>query len=597
MSEERKTLIAELKDTLSRERMWLIACGIITAVASFLRFYQLELRPFHHDEGVNGWFLTNLIRHGTYAYDPANYHGPTLYYITLAFTQVFGVETSVTRASVAVFGVLTVILIFYLRPYIGTYGSLIAAGMVALSPGMVFISRYFIHEIFFVMLSLTLVMSLLMFIDRKRAGIGAIFWISLILAVCFVPSALNLAAFLGDDKGTAALWALRIGFLLVDAVLIFFVVRLLVNWNSGRPIYFLLAAASLALSFATKETGFIAFGTMLIALACIVIWQKIRGTAAVSDTLSIEPITFAGFRSAFGTAADKWLLIAAAALLFTYIVVLFFSSFFTYFDGVGKAFEAYAIWTKTGSKDHTGNGRWAYFTWGWAVEAPIFILSAVGTAVAFYLAKHRFAMFAGLWAVGLLAAYTIIPYKTPWLALSFLLPMCIVGGYGVGQMMTARRSEWRALGVAALLAAAAVLGYQTYEQNFVQYDDNSRPYIYAHTRREFLSMMERIGHYGIKSGKGNDIGVAVMSPDYWPMTWYTRDMPKVVYYSTINDSPTEEMIIVKKKDQDTAAITKFSAQYRYVGTYPLRPGVDLVLLVKADLADPDTKEVYKLAEK
>ncbi|MBA2645499.1 MAG: TIGR03663 family protein, partial [Pyrinomonadaceae bacterium] len=52
-------------------------------VAAIIRVYALELRPLHHDEGVNGFFLTRLFREGKYEYDPANYHGPTLYYLAL----------------------------------------------------------------------------------------------------------------------------------------------------------------------------------------------------------------------------------------------------------------------------------------------------------------------------------------------------------------------------------------------------------------------------------------------------------------------------------------------------------------------------------
>src|SRR5687767_2101445 len=125
--------------------VWLAGCAAITAAAAFLRFFQLGLKPFHHDEGVNGWFLTNLFRDGLYKYDPANYHGPTLYYISLAFAEVFGLETVPVRWSVAIWGVLIVVLAFYLRPYIGQVGALAAAAFLAISPGMVYISRYFIH--------------------------------------------------------------------------------------------------------------------------------------------------------------------------------------------------------------------------------------------------------------------------------------------------------------------------------------------------------------------------------------------------------------------------------------------------------------------
>src|SRR5215207_7702458 len=100
---------------VNSDLLWYVSCFLITATAVFFRFVSLTLKPLHHDEGVNGWFLTNLFRDGKYAYDPANYHGPTLYYISLAFAKVFGLETFSIRASVAVWGVLLIILTFFLR--------------------------------------------------------------------------------------------------------------------------------------------------------------------------------------------------------------------------------------------------------------------------------------------------------------------------------------------------------------------------------------------------------------------------------------------------------------------------------------------------
>ena len=194
--------------------IWLLNCGLVTAMAAFLRFFNLALKPFHHDEGVNGFFLTNLFRDGVYKYDPANYHGPTLYYIALAFAKVFGLETVSLRASVAIFGVLTVVLVFFLKRYIGKIGSLAAGLFIALSPGMVFISRYFIHEIFFVFLSLAIVISVLFFIEEKKAGPFAVGWMVLLLLVCFLPSALILANYLGGAN-PAAVWAFRAAFFIL----------------------------------------------------------------------------------------------------------------------------------------------------------------------------------------------------------------------------------------------------------------------------------------------------------------------------------------------------------------------------------------------
>ena len=199
--------------------LWLAGASLVTLIAAFLRFFWLELKPFHHDEGVNGFFLTNLVRDGVYKYDPANYHGPTLYYIGLPFAKLFGLETIPMRVSVAIFGVLTVVLVLYLRRYLGKTGSIFAALFVALSPGLVFISRYFIHEIFFVFLSLAIVVAVVFFIERSEAGPGAVVWMALLLLVCFIPSAFNIAKYLGGDS-EAAVWTLRVVLLVVDAAIV-----------------------------------------------------------------------------------------------------------------------------------------------------------------------------------------------------------------------------------------------------------------------------------------------------------------------------------------------------------------------------------------
>lgn len=584
--------------------IWLVNCGLITAVAAFFRFFQLGLKPFHHDEGVNGFFLTSLFRNGLYKYDPANYHGPTLYYISLFFSNLFGLNTISVRMSMAIFGVLMVVLAFFLRPFIGKTGSLAAGLFLALSPGMIFISRYFIHEIFFVFLALALVLSVLLFIRNEKAGPFAIGWMVLLLLVCFLPSASMLGTYLGGES-SAAVWAFRLGFFVVEAVLIFFVMRMLLAWRGGRPIYMLLASASAALMFATKETTFITLGTMLIAIPCVLIWQKIYPGKAEDDGTDEGSITWRNFRLAAGEGTDRLLLIAAAAAVFIYVNVLFFSSFFTYPEGVQKAFEAYAIWTKTGTKDHTQSGFWAYLKWCFgigqvdskletAVESAIVVLSILGTGIAFFIRRNRVAMFIGLWALGLFLAYSLIPYKTPWLGLSFLLPMCLIAGYGINEMARSANTAVKAGGLALGALACALLAYQAYNLNFVNYDNNDRTYIYAHTKRPFLEMMGRIDHYAAKTGKGGEIAVDIVSPDYWPMVWYTNDYPKAVYHGRMIDSSNAEIIIAKKTDQDRDVITRFSSKYKFDGIYPLRPGVDLILLVRSDIADPDARDVYRL---
>src|SRR5687768_18089710 len=109
------------------KQTWVIASVVILSLAALLRFYDLNLVPLHHDEGVNGNFLVRLVREGYYHYDPANYHGPTLYYFSAIWPWLlrflsgqhaqnsYGLTTTAIRLVPAIFGLATVALIFALR--------------------------------------------------------------------------------------------------------------------------------------------------------------------------------------------------------------------------------------------------------------------------------------------------------------------------------------------------------------------------------------------------------------------------------------------------------------------------------------------------
>jgi uncharacterized protein (TIGR03663 family) len=592
---KQKEVIIEDSKPKSNDFKWIIGCFVITAIATFLRFWQLELKPLHHDEGVNAFFLTTLFREGVYKYDPANYHGPDLYYLALAFSKMFGLNTVSIRGSVAIFGVLTVLLAFFLKDYIGKIGSLAAALFIALSPGMVYISRYFIHEILFIFFSFGIVLGVLYFVEKRKAGVLAITTMTLLLLICFLPTALNLAATIGKDNASLV-WGLRLGLFAVEAVLVFMIMRMILAWNDGAPIYLLLATASAVMLFATKETAFITIGTMLIAVASVWLWRKIfRAVIGEPQANEMEPValTWTVFRERLGDKSGVILIVVACVCVFAYLGILFFSSFFTYPEGIGKAFEAYAIWTKTGSKDHTQNGIYGYLKWLMKIESPLLILSAIGFLIALVKARHRFAIFAGFWAFGMLLAYSIIPYKTPWLALSFTLPMCIIAGYGINELIASRDAAMKFLGILLTVIAVGILGYQTYDLNFQKYDDDSMPYVYAHTKRGFLDLIKEIERYAEKSGKGKDASIEVVSPDYWSMPWYMRDYPKAVFHARLTDANASEMIVASEA-QKGELNQRYGAHYKVSGKYPLRPGVELYLLVRKDLADANAKELYQI---
>jgi hypothetical protein len=89
-------------------------------------------------------------------------------------------------------------------------------------------------------------------------------------------------------------------------------------------------------------------------------------------------------------------------------------------------------------------------------------------------------------------------------------------------------------------------------------------------------------------GTGGDTGIAMVSPDYWPLPWYLRDYKRVGYYQQI--VATNEPIIVGSMAQEEQLKQTYGDRYVLMssgkgdGSFGLRPGVDLLLYVRKDVA-------------
>lgn len=134
-----------------------------------MRFWDLGLRPFHSDEGVNSFFLLNLFSNNYYHYDPANYHGPFLYYLGLIPFYILGLSDFTFRFMPALFGTMVVALLYPLRRRFGTMGLLTAGLLMAFSPTTSFFSRDTIHEIYFTFFSLAIVVSFFLYSETRKS--------------------------------------------------------------------------------------------------------------------------------------------------------------------------------------------------------------------------------------------------------------------------------------------------------------------------------------------------------------------------------------------------------------------------------------------
>jgi len=281
-----------------------------------------------------------------------------------------------------------------------------------------------------------------------------------------------------------------------------------------------------------------------------------------------------------------WLL--AAAAVFVALNVVFYSSFFTYSHGVADSLKTFQFWTKTGKEAHVH--PWGtYMYWLLQQESPLLFLGITGAALVVWRPAKSFALFSALWAFGLIAAYSLIAYKTPWLTLNFIVPLALISGHIFQVLYDAGLAQLRIVLVVGLIALG-ISSYQTIDLNFFNYDNDDAyfVYVYAHTRRELLSLLHEIDRISQQNKEGASFtGITIVSPDYWPLPWYLRDYSRVGYYGQMVDS--HEPIIIASESQGAEVQARFGARYEQVasnfnsaGSYPLRPGVNLLLYVRRD---------------
>lgn len=570
-------------DLVLAPRTWYLACAAILLVALGLRVYDLNLKPPHHDEGVNGFFLVDLYRNGNYRYQPENYHGPTLYYFALAVSAIGGVlfgkeaglSTFSVRLTTALFGVGTVALIFLLRKHLGTLATLAAAALLAVSPGMVYISRYFIHEMLFAFFTVGMVVAALKYYDEPapdttKREFG--YWAAV--------AGILLAVFTYYATVRQDSLKLLLGCALLNLVAC---VATLYYYEGPRSWALIFGVVCASLLFATKETAFISVGVMLIAVAAMLIFVKYLRPALMGESWRVPDASENVATRLNWTPERVTLLFCVSAGIFLFVGILFYSSFFSNPKGTSDAIAALQVWRQTGNRDHSGNPIYQYIKWLGDAEGALLLLSMLGVLLAFFGPRtRRFAVFAALWAVGITLAYSLIPYKTPWLAISFLPPMAIAAGWGLAQIYGGRSVERRYLTL-GLVVIALVWGlFQTYRLNFVEYDNDQYTYVYAHSRRALNDLTSKVEAAVARSPKGKDTEIAILSPDYWPLPWSFRNYPHAGFFGNMVE--TTAPIIIGRVDQLNDLQAKFGANYKYYGAFDLRPGVVLILFVKNDIA-------------
>jgi uncharacterized protein (TIGR03663 family) len=141
---------------------------LIVALTILSRFYNLGARVMSHDESLHTYFSWLLYTSGNYQHNPMM-HGPLQFHLLALTYFLFGATDFTARLPHAISSILTVILLWKWRRYLGRPGTLIAAALVLISPYMLYYGRYARNEAFVGLFGVMTLYAILRYLETGKA--------------------------------------------------------------------------------------------------------------------------------------------------------------------------------------------------------------------------------------------------------------------------------------------------------------------------------------------------------------------------------------------------------------------------------------------
>jgi uncharacterized protein (TIGR03663 family) len=276
-----------------------------------------------------------------------------------------------------------------------------------------------------------------------------------------------------------------------------------------------LAGACAAFMLACKETAVLHF--FALAAAGFIFWfWNLRAKAS-------------GHRL-------RWKTVLVAVSVFVFVTV----ALFTWFRHNWKALAALLqgvpqFLARAGGEGHQ-KPFWYYgqlLTGGWS-GGILVVLACMGLLQTIRKRDASAFSFLAFYAVLVAAIYSLIPYKTPWLALNLWLPMTLFAARGLKWLWRVAETH---LPLRAAVPAFCILGaltagliaHDTRRRVFVHPAAETNPYAYAHTSEDLLGLPAEIGELAHRNGIMSP-RISVIASDPWPLPWYLRHFSQVGYW-------------------------------------------------------------------
>ncbi len=510
---ERKNFLDNSLPTLIALNWEKVAWGILLAVTVALHLYMLGVRAMSHDESLHVLYSWKLFNGEGYVHQPMM-HGPLRFHLNALFYALFGVSDAVGRLPAALAGIATVGLFWFLRPYIGRLGAFLAAVMCAISPAILYYTRYIRDEPFMLLLLVWLVLMIFRYLDTRQPR-----W----LYVMTIPYALMFTA-------------MEVAFIFAGLFMAFFLLYALLDiardpWTNNRlkiPFFatLVLSAASGLISFYIVTKGKVGqpepiagiiflIGLILLADAIFLAWRGVGERLHTHPALDIviwlatlaaplfaaflirmfgwDPLdygqtgivrsllVFGGMLVGAGVLGFVWgrLRWLASAAIFYVIYVLLYTTFFTNGQGIASGTIGSLGYWLAQQEVQRGGQPWYYYLLTTPMYEFLPLFLSIGGIITFFAARvwrqlaapndrfgararsaTVFILFTIWWMLGTWAALTWAGEKMPWLTVYIALPLTILGGWWAGWVL--ERIDWarlRANGGFYLMVALPIIGF------------------------------------------------------------------------------------------------------------------------------------------
>lgn len=277
----------------------------------------------------------------------------------------------------------------------------------------------------------------------------------------------------------------------------------------------------IGLMFATKET----FAISMIAWAGAALLTFLLHAA----TDRARPLRLSS-KAAFLATWKPFLITVGLALL---VSMFFYTDHFTRWSGAVDAFRTYFVYETVEGHDKpffyyatplllpkNAGGLWWF-------ETPI-IIAALAALIASFTSKSisresqiaiRFLAFAAAFHF---LIYSLIAYKTPWLALLPWAHLCLLAGFAVFLI-----PNKQTLFAGALALTFIPLWFQAKNTTGRYASDDRNPYAYVPTAGDIETLEPWLESIAAASPGTPMEPIAIIGNEYWPLPWYLRKYSKM----------------------------------------------------------------------